>query len=60
MRVYWNDLPVWKVGMKNARTGEKILLEVTGGTNEEATRKCTALFGYKGDYVWTGTGPLCE
>jgi hypothetical protein len=60
VRVYRNELPVWTVGMKNTRTGEKINLEVTGSTNEEATRKCTSLFGHNGDYQWTGTGPLYE
>jgi len=60
VRVYRNDLPVWEVGMKNARTGKKVNLEVTGATNEEATHKCIHLFGYKGDYIWTGTGPLYE
>lgn len=60
VRVYRNELPVWSVGMKNTRTGEKVNLEVTGATNEEATRKCIGLFGYKGDYQWTGTGPLYE
>ncbi len=60
MRVYKNGQPVWKVDMRNARTGEEISLEVTGNTNEEATRKCTALFGYKGDYIWLGTGPLYD
>ncbi len=46
--------------MQNTRTGEKINLEVTGATNEEATHKCNSLFGYNGDYRWTGTGPLYE
>lgn len=46
--------------MKSAMSGEKISLEVTGATNEEATRKCTSLFGYNGDYQWAGTGPLYE
>lgn len=58
VRVYQNGIPVWRVGMKSLRTGEKINLEVTGATNEEATFKCTSLFGYQGDYAWTGTGPL--
>ena len=60
IRVYHNTLPVWTVNIKNNRTGEKISLEVTAATNEEATRKCTGLFGYNGDYQWTGTGPLYE
>ena len=55
VRVYQIGIPVWRVGMKSLRTGEKINLEVTGATNEEATFKCTSLFG---DYAWTGTGPL--
>lgn len=57
VRVYQNGIPVWSVGIKNTRTGEKINLEVTGATNEEATNKCTGLF-YNGAYQWTGTGPL--
>jgi len=60
IRIYRNGLPVWTVGMKNSRTGEKISLEVSAATNEEATQKCTPLFGYNGDYKWTGTGPLYE
>lgn len=58
VRVYQNGIPVWSVGIKNTRTGEKMTLEVTGATNEDATRKCNLLFGYKGNYQWTGTGPL--
>lgn len=58
IRVYRNELPVWTVGLKNKRTGEKIELEVTGVTNEEATMKCKQLFGLNGDYQWIGTGPL--
>lgn len=60
MRIYMNELPVWVVGMKSNRTGKEITLEVTAKTNEDATRKCTELFGHKGDYVWSGTGPLYE
>lgn len=60
IRVYRNNLPVWTVSMKNSRTGEKISLEVSAATNEEATGKCRGLFGYNNDYQWTGTGPLYE
>lgn len=60
VRVYRDGMPVWSIGMKNARTGEKINLEVTGATNEAATNKCTGLFGYNGDYQWTGTSPVYE
>lgn len=59
-RVYRNNLPVWTVDMKNSRTGEKISLEVTAATNEEAIVKCRGLFGYNGDYEWIGTSPLYE
>lgn len=59
-RFYYKGIPVWDVVMKNTRTGEKMNLEVTGVTNEEATGKCSNLFNYDGIYQWMGTGPLYE
>ena len=47
-RAYRNGLPVWVIGLQSELTGNKIELEVTAETNEEATRKCTNLLGYKG------------
>lgn len=60
MRAYRNGVLVWQVGLQSAETGERVNLLVTGETNEEATHKCTALLGYKGDYKWLGTGPWYE
>ena len=58
IRLYKNGVPVWRVSCRNTRTGEEVELEVTANTNEEATHKCCGLFGYRGDYTWTGTGPI--
>ena len=49
------------IGMKDRRTGDKINLRVWGENVVAATNKITsALFGYHGEYVWTGSGPLHE
>ncbi len=40
---------------------KKIHLRVWAKDSTEATRKVTnALFGYKGEYRWIGTGPIYE
>ena len=55
-RIYRNGLPVWVIGLQSKLiAGNKIDLEVTAKTNEDATRKCVELLG---DYEWLGTRPL--
>ena len=52
---------LYSIGMKDSRTGEEIHLHVWGKNVDAATNKITsALFGYRGEYVWTGSGPLHE
>lgn len=52
---------LYSIGMKDSRTGEKIHLRVWGKNVDDATNKITsALLGYRGEYVWTGSGPLYE
>ena len=56
MKVY-----LYSVGMRDNRTDEKIHLRVWAKDSTEATSKVTnALFGYKGEYRWIGTGPIYE
>ena len=56
MKVY-----LYSVGMRDNRTNEKIHLRVWAKDSTEATSKVTnALFGYKGEYRWIGTGPIYE
>lgn len=52
---------LYSIGMKDSRTGEKMCLRVWGKNVNDATAKITsALFGYHGEYVWSGSGPLYE
>ncbi len=52
--------PIWLVHLKDDKTGEIIKLKVSASTNEEATHKCSALYGYNEMYKWNGTEPLYE
>lgn len=49
------------IGLKDRRTGEQIRLRVWGKDVNDATAKITsALFGHRGEYIWTGSGPYHE
>ena len=52
---------LYEVGLRDKKTGEKIKLRVWAFDTTEATRKvATALFGFGGEYAWTGSGPIFE
>ena len=52
---------LFRVGMKDRITGEKVKLHVWAENVDEATHKVTgALFGVNGSYIWIGSGPEYE
>ena len=52
---------LYGVGMKHKATGEKLDLMVWAENVDEATHKVTgAIGGYRGEYAWTGSGPIYE
>lgn len=51
---------LYRVNMIHQKTNEKIALEVWAGNVDEATHKCNFLFGFEGQYRWTGSGPIYD
>ena len=57
VRAKHNNLPLWRVHIKNKLTGESIALIVAAATNREATSKASGLWGADEVYQWAGTEP---
>lgn len=49
---------LYKVGMKDKKTGEKLDLKVWAENCDNATAKLNNLFCYGACYRWTGTEPM--
>lgn len=50
---------LYRVGIKNKRTGERLNVEVWGESNEKASFKLlNSLIGIDKPYAWTGTDPV--
>ena len=52
---------LFRVGMKNKKTNERISLKVWGENVDDATHKVvSAIGGYYGEYSWCGSSPEYE